>query len=98
MNFSARSRLAILAVLGVVAAAAPRSKQPEWHVSSLKARIVINPDSSLLVDGTQIIPESSDPNFGLRCEIPIGECFAGRHRRSVVGPTVSATGDVKSPK
>lgn len=44
----------------------------------LKARIVINPDSSLLVDETQIIPESSDPNFGLRCEIPIGECFAGR--------------------
>ena len=78
MNFSACSRLAILAVLGVVAAAAPRSKQTEWHVIRLKARILINPDSSLLVDETQIIPESSDPNFGLRCEIPIGECFAGR--------------------
>ena len=72
MNFSARSRLAILSVLGIVTAAGPSSKQPEWHVSNLKASIVVNPDSSLVVDETQIIPENPDPNFGLRCEIPIG--------------------------
>ncbi|PYX92964.1 MAG: hypothetical protein DMG71_16550 [Acidobacteria bacterium] len=72
MNFSA-SRLAILSVLGVVSAAATAAQQPVWHVSSLKATIVVNPDSSLLVDETLIIPESSDPNFGLRCHIPIGD-------------------------
>jgi len=42
-----------------------------WHVNSLKATILINPDSSLLVDETLVIPEN-DPNFGLRCLIPIG--------------------------
>jgi hypothetical protein len=39
----------------------------------LNVKITINPDSSLLVDETQVIPENSDPNFGLRCEIPIGD-------------------------
>lgn len=72
MNFSA-SRIAILSVLGIVTAAAQAAQQPVWHVSSLKATIVVNPDSSLLVDETLIIPESSDPNFGLRCHIPIGD-------------------------
>jgi hypothetical protein len=55
---------AILSVLGMVTAAVPASKHSEWHASNLKARIVINPDSSLLVDETQVIPESPDPNFG----------------------------------
>ncbi len=86
MNLSACSRLAILAVLGVVPAAAPRSKQTEWHVIRLKARILINPDSSLLVDETQIIPESPDPNFTLACvakfrlenvsQVPIDEVWS----------------------
>jgi hypothetical protein len=72
MNFRTCSRLAILSVLGLVPAAQPRSSQPDWHVSSLKARIVVNPDSSLLVDETQVIPANGDRNFGLRCAIPIG--------------------------
>jgi len=49
------------------------SQRPEWRVSSLKANIVVNPDSSLLVDEILVIPENSDPNFGLRCVIPIGD-------------------------
>ena len=72
MNFSAYSRLAAVFLLGTVsAAAASTSTQPDWHVNSLKATIVINPDSSLLVDETQVIPEN-DRYFGLRCAIPIG--------------------------
>ncbi len=70
MNFSAYSRLAAVLVLGTVTAAV--SKRPDWHVNSLKATIVVNPDSSLLVDETQVIPEN-DRNFGLRCDIPIGD-------------------------
>ena len=72
MNFSAYFRLAALFVLGTVAgAAASTSPQTDWHVNSLKATITINPDSSLLVDETQVIPEN-DKYFGLRCDIPIG--------------------------
>ena len=72
MNFSTYSRLAAVFLLGTVsAAAAPTSTQPDWHVNSLKATITINPDSSLLVDETQVIPEN-DRYFGLRCAIPIG--------------------------
>ena len=71
MNFGAWSRIAIGLFLGTVAVATPWSTQPDWHVNSLKATILINPDSSLLVDETQVIPEN-DPNFGLRCDIPIG--------------------------
>jgi predicted membrane protein DUF2207 len=72
MKFSV-SRIAILSVLCIVTAAAQAAQPPVWHVSSLKATIVVHPDSSLLVDETLIIPESSDPNFGLRCHIPIGD-------------------------
>src|SRR5579864_1032893 len=72
MNFSV-SRIAILSVLGIVTAAAQAAQPPVWHVSSLKATIIVNPDSSLLVEEALSIPESSDRNFGLRCEIPIGD-------------------------
>ena len=48
-------------------------QRPEWRVSSLKAKIVVNPDSSLLVEETLVIPERSDRSFGLRCAIPIGD-------------------------
>jgi hypothetical protein len=71
MNFRACCRLSAVLLLGAVAAAAPRSTQPDWHVDSLKATVTINPDSSLLVDETQMIPEN-DRYFGLRCDIPIG--------------------------
>src|SRR5271157_1028896 len=73
MNFKVYARLAIFSAIGVVAGAAPVARQPEWHVSSLKANIAVNSDSSLLVDETLVIPEGQDPNFGLRCEIPIGD-------------------------
>jgi hypothetical protein len=73
MNFSFCYRLAMLCVFGVVTFAAPAALQPVWHVRTLKATIIVNPDSSLLVDQTQIIPENSDRNFGLRCQIPIGD-------------------------
>ena len=71
MNFGAWSRIAIALLLGPAAVATPWSTQPDWHVNSLKATILINPDSSLLVYETQVIPEN-DSNFGLRCDIPIG--------------------------
>jgi len=75
MNFGAWSRVAIALVfalvLGSVAVAPAWSMQPDWHVNSLTATILVNPDSSLLVDETLVIPEN-DPNFGLRCLIPIG--------------------------
>jgi hypothetical protein len=73
MNLRACSRLAILLALCVATTPARTSQQPEWHVSSLNVRITINPDSSLLIDETLLIPENPDPNFGLRCEIPIGD-------------------------
>lgn len=73
MTFRACARVAILCTLGAVAGAAPVARQPDWHVSSLKANITVNSDSSLLVDETLVIPEGQDPNFGLRCEIPIGD-------------------------
>ena len=65
--------MAILCALGAVAGAAPVARQQEWRVSSLKANITVNSDSSLLVDETLVIPEGQDPNFGLRCAIPIGD-------------------------
>jgi hypothetical protein len=75
MGFRAWSRIAIALifalVLGSVGVAPAWSAQLYWHVNSLKATILINPDSSLLVDETLVIPEI-DPNFGLRCLIPIG--------------------------
>jgi Predicted membrane protein (DUF2207) len=72
MNFSAYYRLAAVFVLGTLCAGAvPRSTPTDWHVDSLKATITINPDSSILVDETQVIPEN-DRYFGLRCAIPIG--------------------------
>jgi hypothetical protein len=73
MNLRACVRLAIFSTLGVAAGAVPVTRHPEWHVSSLKVNVVVNSDSSLLVDETLVIPESSDPNFGLRCEIPVGD-------------------------
>src|ERR1017187_5291447 len=73
MNLRVCARVAIFLLFGVVAGATPVTRQPEWHVSSLKANITVNSASSLLVDETLVIPESSDPNFGLRCEIPIGD-------------------------
>jgi hypothetical membrane protein len=72
MNCRTCSRLAILSALSIVSAALPKPP-PEWHVSSLNVKITINPDSSLLVDETQVIPENPDRNFGVRCEIPIGD-------------------------
>jgi Predicted membrane protein (DUF2207) len=73
MNFCAKSRVAIVVALGVLstAAAAAQLTRPDWHVDSLKETITVNPDSSLLVDETQAIPEN-DRNFGLRCDLPIG--------------------------
>lgn len=71
MNFSACFRFAVLSAFSLVTVAGQSSTQPDWHVSSLKATITINPDSSLLVDETQVIPEN-DRYFGLRCDIPIG--------------------------
>lgn len=71
MKFSSSYRLAIVLLFSAVAASALLSTQPDWHVDSLKATITVNPDSSLLVDETQVIPEN-DRNFGLRCDIPIG--------------------------
>jgi hypothetical protein len=73
MHAHARSRLLTFWVLGLGMAAALNPKQPEWHVDSLKASIVVNADSSLLVDETLVVPDGPDPNFGLRCEIPIGD-------------------------
>lgn len=72
MNFRTCSQLALVSALSLVSAALQKP-EPEWHVSSLNAKITINPDSSLLVDETQVIPENPDRNFGLRCEIPIGD-------------------------
>jgi hypothetical protein len=71
MIFGAWSRIAITLALGTVAVATLASAQPDWHVNSLKATILIDSDSSLRVDETLVIPEN-DPNFGLRCDIPIG--------------------------
>src|SRR5579872_101385 len=72
MNFRTCFRLAILSTLGLVTVAQPKSNQRDWRVRNLKAKIVVNPDSSLLVDETQVIPANGDRNFGLRCVIPIG--------------------------
>ena len=71
MNFRHCLRLAVCAILAVAGQASATG--PVWHVNSLKAKVIVNSDASLSVDETLIIPESPDPNFGLRCEIPIGD-------------------------
>lgn len=63
--------VAVIACLaGSIAANA--ASQKDWHVSELSADVTVRPDGSLLVSEALTIPPSSDPNFGLRREIPIG--------------------------
>jgi Predicted membrane protein (DUF2207) len=71
MNFRHCLRLAVSGILAVAGQASATG--PVWHVNSLKAKVIVNSDASLSVDETLIIPENADPNFGLRCEIPIGD-------------------------
>ncbi len=71
MNFRRCLRLTVLALFSVAGSASATG--PVWHVTSLTAKVVVNSGSSLSVDETLVIPASPDPNFGLRCEIPIGD-------------------------